>query len=90
MKKRIVFVSAEFVVGGYVDPQEMAKTYLEQAKGYIATQCKASQNEYRGQVWNFVRDLVAAAKVGVWVPATRKNCRMIIARNRAEAERLKS
>lgn len=90
MKKRAVFVSAEFEVGGYTDPVEYAKSMLEQAKGYIATQCRASQNEYRGQVWSFVQELVAAAQVGRWVPGTRKNVQRIIDRNKAEAERVKS
>jgi len=93
VKKKTVLIMAEFEVGGgYTEPRGYAEAMLEQAKGYIATQCKASRNEYRGQVWSFVRDLVGAAKVRVWLPATRKNCQKIIDRNKAKAEveRLKS
>lgn len=60
---RVVRVVAEFVAGGYVEPKGYAEAMLKQAAGYIRTQKRAAGGAYRGQVWSFMENLVAAAKV---------------------------
>lgn len=89
MKNRKIFVWAEFEAGGYSEPKGYVEAMLDQAMHLIATQKRAAAGQYREQVWETVLSLVRAAKVGVWVPGTRKNVQRIIDRNRAEAERLK-